>query len=611
MPKASSNALETAELAGILASAMDAIIAIDESQRVILFNRAAEEMFGCPAAAALGSPIDRFIPERYREKHADHIREFAETGVSTRRMGAFGDIWGLRADGEEFPIEASISQMRTDSRTHLTVILRDISQRLEAEQLLREAVAQSTAILEAAVDGIITINERGTIESFNRAAERIFGYPAREVLERNVRILMPAPNREEHDGHLEHFLETGQKRIIGFRREVTGLRKDGRTFPMDLAVSEGFTGERRFFTGIVRDLSERAAAQAALAASEARFRTLATNAPVAIFQTDPQGECLYVNPRWCEFTGLSQDEALGQGWTQALHPDDRDRSVKEWAESIASGLDVLPLSDQRVRAPDGRVTWLAGSAVSLRDESGDLAGYIGTLIDLTERRRAQEAEKLASIATLTAGIAHDVGAPMTAILGYAEMMQKSLIDEKNQRRAGIIVEQVKRISELIQALLNMARPGVRAFISVELGQILDKSLEFYREKLRSRGIEVERSFEAVPPVAGDPDRLQQVFLNLVINAADAMPDGGALRVTLWSPDARHVEVRLADTGTGIPPDDLKQIFEPFYTTKERGRGTGLGLIVARAIISEHHGVISVESELGKGTEFTVRFDLPT
>jgi signal transduction histidine kinase len=272
---------------------------------------------------------------------------------------------------------------------------------------------------------------------------------------------------------------------------------------------------------------------------------------------------------------------------------------------------VLPLSDRRFRKPDGRVTWLAGSAVALRDESGDRVGYLGTLMDLTERRRAEEAEKLASIATLTAGIAHDVGAPMTAILGYAEMMQKSPIDEKNQRRAGIIVEQVNRISELIQALLNMARPGARAFISVELGQILDKSLEFYREKLRSRGIEVERSFEAVPPVAGDPDRLQQVFLNLVINAADAMPDGGALRVALRSPDARHVEVRLADTGTGIPPDDLTRIFEPFYTTKKPGRGTGLGLIVAKAIIDEHHGVISVESEVGKGTEFTIRFDLPT
>jgi PAS domain S-box-containing protein len=363
--------------------------------------------------------------------------------------------------------------------------------------------------------------------------------------------------------------------------------------------------------GVSEDVTEQREAETQLRESEERFRTLATNAPVAIFQTDPHGKCLYVNPQWCEFAGLSAEDALGHGWTRALHPDDRDRLEKEWLELTASGLDVLPLSDRRFLKPDGRVTWLAGSAVALRDESGDRVGYLGTLMDLTERRRAEEAEKLASIAILTTGIAHDVGAPMTVILGYAEMMQKSLIDEKNKRRAGIIVEQVNRISELIQALLNMARPGARAFISVELGQILDKSLEFYREKLRSRGIEVERSFEAVPPVAGDPDRLQQVFLNLVINAADAMPDGGALRVTLWSPDARHVEVRLADTGTGIPPDDLKQIFEPFYTTKERGRGTGLGLIVARAIISEHHGVISVESELGKGTEFTVRFDLPT
>ncbi len=379
MPKASSHALEEAELAEILSSAMDAIIAIDESQRVILFNRAAEEMFGCPAAAALGSPIDRFIPERYREKHADHIRVFAEIDVSKRRMGALGDIWGLRADGEEFPIEASIGQVRTSDRTLFTVILRDISQRREAERLLRESLAQSTAVFETAVDGIITIDERGTIESFNRAAERIFGYPAREVLERNVQILMPAPDREDHDGSLEHFLETGEKRIIGIGREVAGLRKDGTTFPLYLAVSENFAGGRRFFTGIVRDLSERVAAEAALAASEARHRALVEHAQVCIHELDSKGHFRSINRCCLEMLGHRDASAvIGQPYLAVVGEIDRSR--------IAGLIERAVRGESVTYEFEGGGRIFSCSLSPLRDGSGGVAELIGVTQDVTEHR---------------------------------------------------------------------------------------------------------------------------------------------------------------------------------------------------------------------------------
>jgi len=202
-----------------------------------------------------------------------------------------------------------------------------------------------------------------------------------------------------------------------------------------------------------------------------------------------------------------------------------------------------------------------------------------------------------------------VGTPMNVILGYAEMLERSLENPRNKSRAGIIVEQVKRVSALIQTLLNLARPKDAKPVPVDLAVTLDRSIAFFQEKLRNHGIEVERRFAAVPAVQGDPDRLQQVFLNLFVNAADAMRDGGILRVELEAAPDGWVAVRVRDTGVGIPPEAIDRIFEAFYTTKDRGKGTGLGLLVARGIVLDHGGAIEVSSEVGKGTEFLVR--LPT
>lgn len=252
-------------LNGIIQSATDAIITVDERQHITLFNAAAERMFGCAAGEALGRPIDRFIPTRFREAHRGHIRRFGETGVSIRAMGVHQQaLVALRVDGVEFPVEATISQSVVAGQRLFTAIVRDITERQRSEEALRESEARLRAFVDAAVDGIITIDEHGTIGTFNPAAVRTFGYAPDEVIGRNVKMLMPSPYHEEHDGYLENYLRTDLKKIIGIGREVVGRRKDGRTFPMDLAVSEVRLGSRRIFTGIVRDISERKQAEAAL-----------------------------------------------------------------------------------------------------------------------------------------------------------------------------------------------------------------------------------------------------------------------------------------------------------------------------------------------------------
>lgn len=222
-------------------------------------------------------------------------------------------------------------------------------------------------------------------------------------------------------------------------------------------------------------------------------------------------------------------------------------------------------------------------------------------------RRARAAEDLASVATLVAGLAHEIGTPMGVIQGHAELLESSVTDERGRWRLRTIREQIDRISRIIQALLSTARPREPMRVPLALEPVIENTLSFLDEKFRRRGIRVESRFDTVPSVLGDAEKLQQLFLNLFLNAADAMRDGGDLRVTIEPGEAASVVVRVADTGIGIPADKLEVIFDPFYTTKEAGQGSGLGLVVARGIVADHDGQIDVTSQDGVGTEFRVEF----
>ncbi len=221
--------------------------------------------------------------------------------------------------------------------------------------------------------------------------------------------------------------------------------------------------------------------------------------------------------------------------------------------------------------------------------------------------RAKAAEELASIATLVAGLAHEIGTPMGVIQGHAKLLEPEVTGEQARWRLRTIQEQIARISKIIQTLLNMARPGRRRRVPIALEPLLETTLSFVSEKLKRRGIEVERAFEPTPSLIADPERLQQLFLNLFLNAADAMPNGGTLHVSLHPGSEGRIELCVADTGAGIAEQDLPRIFEPFFTTKPAGEGNGLGLMVAQGIVTDHGGTIAATSTPGESTEFRVAF----
>jgi PAS domain S-box-containing protein len=268
MPALSTNSDNAAaRLASLLDSAMDAIISVDESQNIVLYNQAAERIFGWPVDEVRGKPLTMLLPQRFRASHAGHVRHFGETGVTSRRMGGSAVVYGLRANGEEFPVDASISQVDTPEGKLFTVILRDVTQRLRAEQEQAQLAQRLSGLLDSAMDAIITIDEGQRIVMYNRAAEKIFGWAAVQVMGRKLDMLIPERYRQGHVAHMRRFGATGvTSRRMGDGTVVYGLRANGEEFAMDASISQLDTAEGKLFTVILRDVTERVRAQEDLTA---------------------------------------------------------------------------------------------------------------------------------------------------------------------------------------------------------------------------------------------------------------------------------------------------------------------------------------------------------
>jgi len=264
-----------ARVSNIVDAAMDPIVTVDDAQRIVGFNAAAEQVFGLARDAVIGRSLDMLIPERYRAAHRRHVERFGATGVTSRRMGA-SVLSGLRADGGEFPIEASISQHIDGGRRFYTAILRDVSERTEAETLLTRSEIRLRSILDSAMDAIITTDDAQNVVLFNNAAETMFGWSREEALGAPLTQFIPERFRRAHGEHVTRFGEAGttSRRMGGSLRIVTGLRRNGEEFPIDASISQVVEGDRRFYTVILRDVTARVQAVEALRRSKDELQEL-------------------------------------------------------------------------------------------------------------------------------------------------------------------------------------------------------------------------------------------------------------------------------------------------------------------------------------------------
>jgi PAS domain S-box-containing protein len=326
VPEGQERRKDVTRLDAIVRSAMDAIITIDRNQRIVLFNAAAETMFGCSAADAVDGPLDRFIPARFRSVHRSHIEHFMRTGETARRMGLQTTLRGLRSDAAEFPIEASISQATVGDQLLLTVILRDITERaqaearlIEAQAELREGEARLEAIVRSAMDAIITTDGDHRVVLFNAAAEAMFGCAAQDALGASLDRFLPARYRNAHHGHIERFMRTGEtSRRMGMQRALWALHSDGTEFPIEASISHATVGGHRLLTVILRNITERITAEREirrthqeLREGEQRLEAIVHSAMDAIITLDGNGHIVLFNEAAEAMFGRPASAAVG------------------------------------------------------------------------------------------------------------------------------------------------------------------------------------------------------------------------------------------------------------------------------------------------------------
>jgi PAS domain S-box-containing protein len=373
-------------LSGIIASAMDAIITVDGQQVIVLFNSAAEKMFRCTSTEAIGGPITRFIPQRFHAGHAAHIPRFGETGVTSRAMGPKNVLWAERADGQEFQIEASISQVVTGGKKLFTVILRDVTERVQAEQAVREAQARMAGIVASAMDAIITVDSQQRIIVFNAAAETIFRCSKAEALGESIERFIPQRFRSPHAAHIQHFGETGvTNRAMGHLSALWAVRADGEEFQIEASISQVEVGGRRMFTVILRDVTERRQAEEI----RERLAAVVDSSDDAIISKTLDGTIAAWNRGAEKVFGYSSCEVLGKPMS-ILMPPERANEESDILARIRRGESVEHFETVRVRK-DGTQIDVSATISPIRDSSGAIVGASKIARDITGRKQRDEA----------------------------------------------------------------------------------------------------------------------------------------------------------------------------------------------------------------------------
>lgn len=590
----------------IIESSIDMIVAVDKDRKITEFNRAAEKTFGYSHEEVLGRHIDLL--------YADP-RQGERVYKSTIQDGrCIQEVANRARDGRIFSSLLSASVLRNLRGAVVGVmgVSRDITDLKKTEA----ALSHLAAIVESSSDAIISTALDDVVLTWNRGAERIFGYSTAEITGRKCSILVPLELQEERAQRIEEIRQGGHVEFL----RTEWICKEGRRIHLSLSFSpiHDAGGRVTGMSTIARDITGRMRTEAELS----RLATAVEQVTESIVVTDAQGKIQYVNPSFVKISGILREEAIGLDLRAIQGQLEDEKFQRELWQTLQSGR--VWRGQLRNRRPGGKEFIEEASITPLRDADGAVVNYVAVKRDVTHERELEEqffhAQKMDAIGQLAGGVAHDFNNITAVVLGYADLILRDL-SQADPLRAKIetIRNAGQRAARVTRQLLAFSRRQLLQSRVIDVNSHLQEVASLVRQLIGENINLVIIPFRVACHIEVDPSYLDQAILNLAVNGRDAMPNGGALTLAVTvaevaaaetgrSPDltpGTYVVLSISDTGVGMTPEVRARVFEPFFTTKAPGKGTGLGLSTTYGIVEQSGGHIVVDSEPGRGTTFQI------
>ena len=580
-----------------LIDSLDTIVIGISLQGVIhTMNRAAIEVLHLPFAEVAGHNLEEFLSEPTRADAEQAISRF----LQKRQWSGVLKVQLKRETSPRY-LDCVLHPILADGEVAgVSIMAEDITEDRERE-------LRFTGLFETLQEGVYFSTPDGQLLDCNEALVRMLGYDNKDEL-----LRVPVK---------EHYLDAGQRarerreieRSAGVRqREIRLKKRDGGVITV-LDSARCIFDERGRpvrYQGALIDVTALRETESRLREEEAFRRRLVDNFPDLILVFDSDGKYKFVSPRVRELLGYEPEDFEGRSLIADSTPSALD--LQRMFHEIVAGKQSFESAEYTAQHRDGTWRILRATAGPVFDADSSTAGVVMSVRDVTESKAMEQQliqnERLAAMGQMIDGFAHELNNPLTAILGALELLETSTNDTPTVRKYELVKQQARRAAEVVQNLLFFSRPPAPGKAPLNVSELVQRSLALHEHSLRLSGVSIDFLPDlSLPSVVGDPHQLMQVFLNLIINAEQAIREvrpRGTLRVRLGRKSQR-VWISFQDDGPGIPPEQLDKIFDPFYTTKRPGRGTGLGLSVAVAILKKYDGNIDVAAAPGGGTVFTV------
>ena len=573
-------------------------ISLDGTLRTV--NRRTAEILGIPYAQLVGHKLEEFLDAPLRAEGSASLTRF----LDKRNWSGVVEVH-LKNDSRRLYYDCVVNAIvKGGDVAGASVLARDVTGHREKEQ-------RFTQLFESLQEGVYISNPDGRLLEVNPALVTILGYDSKEDL------LSQPPEQLSVDSGGDPVLgRTGSQSGRTRTREVRLRRKDGGVAVCeDTSAGVMEAGRVIRYQGTLVDVTEKRAMERQLRRQEEFQRHLLESFPDLILVLDLKGQYTFVSARIAELLGYGPEHLMGK------NVDDAEITSPELAalyRTVATGKSSLTSCEYGSRHHDGSWRTMLGMASPMLDAEGHPAGVIISVRDVTTEKKMEQqiiqSERLAAMGQMIGGFAHELNNPLTVILGNAELLQEGDTSEGARKQLAVLHQQARRAAEIVQNLQYFARPPAPGRSQVNLNELVQRTVQMQAYPLRKSNITVDFLPEpAIPAVVADPNQLMQVFLNLLLNADQAIRESrekGTIRVRIGGrPDS--VWIVFQDDGPGIAPENLAHIFDPFFTTKRPGRGTGLGLSICKTVLREHGGNIEAASAPGGGAVFTITLPVGT